>query len=404
MRKFLVLCAAVALVASFSVTAMAAEWNFFGDVKFRTFWARDTANTFWVGGDGGQAFNSNALFSDSDMHWGHSVGTAFGGSVQAGDIGGFVAMRPLENSIHVFGGDFFQIYGTWNFGAGTLLVGKTFGPVNWFGSNMVFLDENCCLGFGGILSYVKPLIQVSFDGDWGIFKFAALQPEGNLSVFPIGGIPHFQMSNSTGVVGNPFVDNDTSWPKLEASYANTWGPIEATLMGGWQTIDGVMYNANATAETDHSIDSWVVALGLKFNMGPFYINGDVLRGQNLGQYQFTFQLGDDDARWSNTTNSVIDNKTWGWMIAAGYKINDMFALEAGYGYTKHDLDTPGRWQDTTQGYYLQCQITLAKGVTITPEIGKLDWMDSSFVGPNAGVADQDQGDTTWFGAQWRITF
>jgi hypothetical protein len=420
MRKLFALIAAAALVAAFTLPAAAAEWNFFGDVKFRTFWADDDSETVFVGGDRGQTYFGPGVthFDDGDLAWGHSVGTAFGGSVQAGDVGGFVAFRPLENSIHQNGGDFFQVYGTWNFGAGTLLVGKTFGPVNWFGSNMVFLDENCCLGFGGILSYVKPMIQVSFEGDWGLLKIAALQPEPPEQIFPIGGVPMFQQNASFGPVnlftnaGNTgigytawSVDSDATLPKMEASYTNTWGPLELTLLGGWQSYEAVVYvNNNTQKELD--IDSWIIGLGAKLNFGPFYINGDIFSGQNLGQYEFTFQLGSDDAvyRWDNNGGTIIDNDTFGFMIAAGYKVNDMLSFEAGYGYTEHELDWAGNWEDDTQGYYLQAVITLAKGVSITPEIGVLDWKDTSIYGLNPGVRDTDQGKTTWYGAQWRITF
>jgi hypothetical protein len=402
----MVLCAAVALVASFSVPATAAEWSFFGDVKFRTFWTDDDKETGNIipalhgyGGDRGQ---NDILFDDSDLLWGKSVGCAFGGSVQAGDVGGFVAIRPLENSIHVYSGDFFQFYGTWNFGAGTLLVGKTFGPVNWFGSNMVFLDENCCLGFGGILSYVKSMIQVSFEGDWGILKIAALEPETGSEVYPIGGIPHFQQNVSSGVLFNTFAEEDTTLPKLEASYANTWGPLEVTLMGGWQEWEGVAQVGNT--EREHDVESWILGLGLKLNMGPFYVNGDIFTGENLGQYQFTFQLGADDAVYDAVNDTIHDNETIGAMIAAGYKVNDMISLEAGFGWNEHEVN----WlptleqEDETMGYYLQAVITMAPGVTITPEIGKLDWKDIDWSGDvNQSI---DQGDTIWVGAQWRITF
>jgi hypothetical protein len=346
------------------------------------------------------------------------VGTAFGGSVQAGDVGGFVAFRPLENSIHQNGGDFFQMYGTWNFGAGTLLVGKTFGPVNWFGSNMVFLDENCCLGFGGILSYVKPMIQVSFQGDWGLFKFAALAPEPPEQMWPIGGVPAFTQNatfgtpvtftNAGGATGQGYLgwslETDTTLPKFEASYTNTWGPLELTLLGGWQNIEAVVLTNNTEKELD--LDSWVIGLGAKLNFGPFYINGDVFTGQNLGQYEFTFQLGADDAVYvaDNTGGYIVDNDSVGFLVVAGYKVNDMLTFEAGYGYTQHELDWNGNWEDDTQGYYLQAAITLAKGVSITPEIGVLDWKDTSIYGTNPGRQDTDQGKTVWYGAQWRITF
>jgi hypothetical protein len=423
MRKLLALFAAGAMVITLVGPVAAAEWSFFGDVKMRSFWADDSKETGNFIGGGTDRGGAIGQFDDTDLHWGKSVGAAFGATVEAGDISGHVSLRPLENSIHVRGGDFFQMFGTWNFGAGELLVGKTFGPVNWFGSNMVFLDENCCLGFGGILSYVKPMIQLSFEGDWGTFKVAALEPETAVEVWPTYGIPHFQQSVSSGpgtTAGGPYqttitataagvvavapgwaVEEDTNLPKLEASYSNTWGPLNVTVLGGWQEWEAVIM-PTATTEQEIDVESWVLGLGLKLALGAFYVNGDIFRGQNLGQYQFTFQLGSDDAVYDPNTRTLLDNDTLGWLLAAGFTVNPMITLEAGVGWNEHELDrTPGNWEDETIGYYLQAVITLAPGVTITPEIGKLDYKDHTM---GDGRTTVDDGDTVWYVAQWRITF
>jgi hypothetical protein len=46
--------------------------------------------------------------------------------------------------------------------------------------------------------------------------------------------------------------------------------------------------------------------------------------------------------------------------------------------------------------YINCPINLAGGVLVTPEIGIIDYMDDS-----AGNA---QGEETFFGAVWKISF
>ena len=47
-------------------------------------------------------------------------------------------------------------------------------------------------------------------------------------------------------------------------------------------------------------------------------------------------------------------------------------------------------------YYLQAVITIAKGFSITPEIGKIDYKDT-----NTGA---DGGDQVYAALQWRIDF
>jgi hypothetical protein len=152
--------------------------------------------------------------------------------------------RPVETGF-TQDGDFSMMYGTCNFGPGTLLVGKGLGPVNFFPSNMVFLDEHGAVGFGGVFTYFKPMIQLTFSGDYGQIKIAAAEPQTSTRVFPVpGGCP--TMVNS---VRNPwnsqdagteatitgFGDCDTNLPKLEASYGHSFGPVSFSLMGGWQS-------------------------------------------------------------------------------------------------------------------------------------------------------------------------
>ena len=49
-------------------------------------------------------------------------------------------------------------------------------------------------------------------------------------------------------------------------------------------------------------------------------------------------------------------------------------------------------EDEAQAYYLQAAITLAPGVTITPEVGMIDQIESG------------QDETLYFGASWAIAF
>jgi hypothetical protein len=84
----------------------------------------------------------------------------------------------------------------------------------------------------------------------------------------------------------------------------------------------------------------------------------------------------------------------GYAIAAGFKANDMFAFEAGYGYVEVE-EMGGALEDNeVQSYYVQSTITLAPGVFITPEIGMLD-------GKEDGAGNFE---TMYYGAKWQINF
>jgi hypothetical protein len=152
MRKVLILIAAAALLCT-AAPVMAADWEFYGIALFRTFWERDSKEV-----DTGGTNLAGNTESDSDLIWGRQHNVEFGATVQAGDIGGKVAIRPLEShqandpggGSGFDGGDFKELYGTWDFGMGELLLGKTLGPLNFFPSNQVYYDN------AGLVHGVRP--------------------------------------------------------------------------------------------------------------------------------------------------------------------------------------------------------------------------------------------------------
>jgi len=385
MRKLLVLIAAGAFLVAYTAPAIAAEWDFFGSVRFRTFMADDSEKSPGAAG----------TFSDSDLHWGRHCDNAIGASVSAGDISGRFMYRPLEAHDVIHGGDFAQLSATWDFGGGSLLIGKDLGPVNFFPSGQVWMDDMGLVGFGGIFTYFKPLMMATF----GNFKVALGEPETSIPVIPVGTNPSFVCINnpwSGGATTTGFADVDTSIPKIEASYGFAAGPVALSIMGGYQTYDEV----NTATDKAYSIDSYIFGVGFKIGLGAAYINGDVFSGQNLGQYHTTFQQGDDDVRYDAATDKIIDNTSMGYCLVFGYKISDMLAIEAGYGYQEHELDRAGTWEDDLASYYVQLPINVAEGVTITPEIGMVDYLDYSM----ADGIKTEQGDTTYYGARWMINF
>ena len=384
MRKLLVLIAAGAFLVAFTVPAIAAEWEFNGRVAFGTFFGDNDENS--PGAVGGK--------SDDDLYWHRYVDNWIAGTVVAGDITGRFMYRPLEakNSM----GDFAQLSASWDFGGGSFLIGRDLGPVNFFPSGQVYLDDMGLVGFGGIFTYFKPLMQLSI----GNLKVALLEPETSSRVYPYWGDDSMQPYTSTPVVGTA-TDNDTSIPKIEASYGFAAGPVALSIMGGYQTFDEVIAATATTAEKDYGIDSYIFGVGFKIGLGAGYVNGNVFTGQNLGQYMTTFQIGHDDAYYDSVSDSIKDTETLGYCLVVGYKISDMLTVEAGYGYLEHEGDMTGTWEDDNTSYYVQLPINVAEGVQITPEIGMVDYGDVQW---NAATAKTEEGDTTYYGARWQIVF
>jgi len=345
MKKLMVMVAALAML---STSAYAADWNFYGSARIATFYTSAEINNPLVPVNDVDNY-SQALQGNSRI----------GATVKVSDelTGGF----EYGTGVNVR-----KLYGEWNFGGGKLLVGQTYSPLNMFYSNQVFGDDNDMLAQGGIYSGREAMLQLTF----GDFKVAL--------------VPTKQAND-----GLAATSTETKIPGLEASYSMKMDSFSLKLAGGYQS-----YEADLGA-VSYDVDSYVVALGGKVDLGAFYVGGNVYVGQNPGNLIFLSTGGDngwDDGLSAMTATGIVDNDAWGAMIAGGFVVNDMFTVEAGYGFVETEFDVAGSIKDKAQAYYLQSVITLAPGVMVIPEVGVFD-----------GDEDLDSK-TTYFGAKWQINF
>ncbi|EMS78659.1 hypothetical protein [Desulfotignum phosphitoxidans] len=341
MKKLMVLVAALALVAGSAMTAAAADWNFYGSARIATFFTDlDQADTTNYGENlqGNSRIGATVKVSD-EVTGGFEYGTG-------------VNVRKL--------------YGEWNFGAGSLLVGQTYTPLNYFYSNQVYGTDNDMLAQGGVYSGREGMLRLKFGG----FQIAVLAPKD----------PVFGGAAATEV----------SMPGIEANYNLVMDNFSFNLGAGYQS-----YELLGTATGDHDVDSYVVALGAKTGFGGFSLGGNVYIGENVGNIMALSLDGDNawndgNADWDGT--NVVDNEAMGFILVATFKANDMFAFEAGYGYAEAEQMGGLLDDNEVQTYYVQSTITLAPGVFITPEIGVID-------GEETGSEE-----ITYYGAKWQINF
>ena len=376
MKKIILVIAAVALLAS---PAMAVDWNFYGNARMATFYvSRDFGNGTFSDLDGGGLVNGKlGKDEDAQVQWDLQTNSRIGARVKAENIGG-----RFEFAVNGIGGannvGTRLIYGTWNFGAATLKVGKDYGPVTQFTSGQVFGGDNGLLGQGAAYGSRVGQVALAFGG----FEIAALTNPANT------------ISNiTTG-------DTDVYLPRLEAKFGMSFDTWNFTILGGYNYYE--IEDAGLLADKSVDVTSYILGGDVGFNFGPAYIRAAGSFGENwdnAGWFMGGFTNGEDAPGASykgGTSSSTDDVKQWQAMIAGGFKFTDQLSFEAGYGYYYADPDA----SKSSNGWaaYGQAVIAMAPGVFLIPEVGYETFLaDYDGTGFSAGKQ-------FYLGGKWQINF
>lgn len=371
MKKLFILFVAVAMVAAFTVPAMAeAEWNFYGSARMTTFYVDDDPDTIGVDSDKGTV-------------WAQQGNSRIGAKVKFNDeIGGRFEMSDS------FGKRL--LYGTYNFGGGELLLGQSYTPTTYFYSNSVYNGDGDLLNLGQFYEGRQPMIQVKFP--FGL-KVALVKPTAGTYVqdTAAGVFPW-----DPDVVTN--YDTDVTLPKIELSYKFKTDVFFVDVFGGYQTFD---LESNVVGLKDTDITSTVYGVGGGANIGPVYFKLGAHKGENLDDFAGLWHQvgGDAGATIDPATGKVTDNDAMGYLAVVGFKAGDAATIEAGYGYQEYDSNSKavGAQEDEAVQYYVNATINITKGFFIVPEIGLIDRKQSA-------VKGAEEGDITYFGLKWQINF
>jgi hypothetical protein len=364
MKKIILVIAAVALLAP---PALAVDWNFYGSARMAT---------FWTSRDYGDGLNDAGTDdSDADLQWALQGNSRLGATVKAENVGGRFELGLKGNS----GGDVDvgtrRIFGTWDFGAATLKVGKDYTPVSQFISGQVFDADLGLLGIGTMYGNRTGQISLSFGG----FEVALIDP------------------NDAAISGLTTGDIDTMFPKIEAKYGMSFDTWNFNVRGGYQHYE--VEDATVDLDEDIDVDSWIIGGDAGVNFGPAYVKGAVSYGQNVGNAAWNLpgtRTSGGIATFDGT-DDIDDVDTLMWALVGGFKFTDQLTFEVGFGWREdqpdaNDLDDDDAWE-----LYGQAVISLAPGVWVIPEIGYSDFGDGN-------QPDVDEGDGWYAGAKWQIDF
>ena len=103
--------------------------------------------------------------------------------------------------------------------------------------------------------------------------------------------------------------------------------------------------------------------------------------------------------------AVEDAENFGFFGVFGFKITDMFSIEAGYGQAKSELDDPatgGTWKQKKSAFVVFFPISVTRSFIITPEVLWTD--EGDFEGPGVAGGKFDRGNKLFYGIYWRIDF
>ncbi len=299
-------------------------------------------------------------------------------------------------------------YGTWNFGAGSFMFGKNYTPATY-------------------LLYSNQLGDLGDQGDAimlvGGITYAGRQPQLRLTFggFEIAAIEHNTAPTVTGLsaAAGTADDLDFTFPKFEAAYTLNTPMITVRPAVGWQTYDTVDRTTGGS-EADESVTSYLGALGLQLRFNPVYINmtgSYTVNAANYGINNFALGIANspalvvpvlnptgiinvNNARYVN--GDVEDSTLIMATFVVGAKLSPMLKVEAGMSYSSAevDLSATASADQTAYVYYVQAPITVAPGVTMTPEVGMVDRGDLAI----DGAADADQGEMMYGIVNFRVDF
>ena len=358
MKKLIIIIAAIALVGTCVVPAMA-DVDLYGSARMWTYWVDKEES-------------ATREYDDGDLLWKLGPFSRFGANFKSDKITGKFELdaRDTGKSASSVGDMRLRLlYGEYDFGSYKLLVGQNWPLTDWAVS-MIQVTGGGIQPYGGMGAAIarKPQIRLTF----GDLKLAFLTP-----------------NTSTTYEGQE--DTDTILPQIEARYTFKLDNSLIDILGAYQYMKYV-----DDVDNGESVSSYVLGARGKFNFGPLYLNLTAKYQVNGGNY------GMSDAVATSAIledGELKDNKAYGFAGVLGYKVSDTFTIEGTYGYIKSDDDVDGDFEDDAQGYGITAKFTVAPGVYLIPEIVVLDGMDKT---DSEGA--RDEGKVTNFGMVWRIDF
>jgi hypothetical protein len=359
MKKFGITLLALSLVV-FLAWPAAAEFDPYGSVRVLTGWNNYDPN--------------DGTDDDDDLTMALSDISRFGAKMQTGDLGGrveFGLKGEPGNGVYSR-----LLYGTWDFGAGTLLVGQDWTPYTFWSEQIAprlaplgrnpsnYEAENGFVGYGCLWDSRQPQIKLKLENG---FYLALIRPNTDDK----GGY-----------------DVDQTLPKMVVGFDYK--------REGLRLNPGFAYNTYDIegGGDDETIDSYLIYLNGKVAMGMVDLQGSVHYGQNLDDFGL-WNREDAATAQIDADGDIEDSDCWGGYLQLAFNI-DPATITLGYGYVQSENDALGDEDDAQQSYFVNAKIPIADTFYVVPEISFYDHMED--------FGDADEAEVWWAGLLWRMDF
>lgn len=366
MKKFGVSLLAVSLVVFFAVPAMA-EFNPYGSIRIGTFWQNVDPNV-------------DGVDDDSDLVMPLGNYSRFGAKGQVGDISGHVelGLKGAEDANNVYQR---LLYGKWDYGGGTLLVGQDYCPYTHISAQVApgYYDlENYFIGYGCLWNSRQPQIRLNMENGFYAALIRYEKPE-NVTV-----------DAANAELGVTDAETDATLPKLCVGYD--------LKLEGISLNSGIAYNtievSSEAGDWCEDIDSYLIYVNGKAALGPADLKFSVHYGQNLSDFGIT-NRGTTAGAMVDVAGDIEDSDCYGGYLQAAFKV-DPATITVGYGYTQSENDEAGKDADEQSSYFVNAKFPVADTFFIVPEFSYYDGMEDA-----TGAADEDM----WtMGLLWQMNF
>lgn len=339
-KKSAAIVAAAGALTALAIPAMA-ETSLYGSARLTTFWnIVDTRS-----GATGSVSDKNADFEEA-LHANSRLGVNFANGTQTGKVE--VGVGPAGLSTR-------HIYGAQKFDFGTVLVGQTENPY-YFYTASVAKQDNVNNNYGSLWDTRQAQIKLTLNN--GVYV-AAIQPTAAVAT------------------------TENYLPKLSVGYEGKAGNFAygAGVVGQTLTVTATDKNLTSLLGYVHGTLK-ADAATLAFNLGI---------GQNTGNMGFT----NANATATNVYTGGKDTTSVEGFVQGSYQLNPTMKLNAGFGYAMDDNDSFAK-TDNRMALFVNTNVVLAKGFSVTPEIAYFDQLDQ---------ASGAKGNKEYLvGAKWQMDF